>query len=38
MGALAAIYAAGRGHDVEVYELRGGMFSFMFSSCVSQCT
>lgn len=25
VGALAALYAAGRGHDVEVYELRGGM-------------
>lgn len=26
VGALAALYAAGRGHDVEVYELRAGMF------------
>lgn len=25
VGALAAIYAAERGHDVEVYELRSGM-------------
>lgn len=25
VGALAALYAAGRGYDVEVYELRGGM-------------
>ena len=25
VGALAALYAAGRGHEVEVYELRGGM-------------
>lgn len=25
VGALAALYAARRGHDVEVYELRGGM-------------
>lgn len=24
VGALAAIYAAQRGHDVEVYELRNG--------------
>lgn len=24
VGALAALYAAGRGHDVDVYELRGG--------------
>ena len=25
VGALAAIYAAERGHDVEVYEFRNGM-------------
>ncbi len=25
VGALAALYAGQRGHDVEVYELRGGM-------------
>ena len=24
VGSLAALYAAKRGHDVEVYELRGG--------------
>jgi len=24
VGALAALYAARRGHEVEVYELRGG--------------
>jgi kynurenine 3-monooxygenase len=24
VGALAALYAAGRGDDVELYELRGG--------------
>jgi flavin-dependent dehydrogenase len=24
VGSLAAIYAAARGHDVEIYELRGG--------------
>jgi kynurenine 3-monooxygenase len=32
VGALAALYAAKRGDDVEVYELRGGMIgvrSFM---------
>jgi len=29
VGALAALYAAGRGHDVEVYELRGGKSSFL---------
>lgn len=26
VGALAAIYAAQRGHEVEVYEFRGGRF------------
>jgi kynurenine 3-monooxygenase len=26
VGALAALYAAQRGHDVEVYELRSGTF------------
>ena len=26
VGALAALYAASRGDEVEVYELRGGMF------------
>jgi NADPH-dependent 2,4-dienoyl-CoA reductase/sulfur reductase-like enzyme len=26
VGSLAALYAASRGDDVEVYELRGGMF------------
>lgn len=25
VGSLAALYAAKRGHDVEIYELRGGM-------------
>jgi 2-polyprenyl-6-methoxyphenol hydroxylase-like FAD-dependent oxidoreductase len=34
VGALSALYAAQRGHDVEVYELRNGMFYlFMFCSC-----
>lgn len=27
VGSLAALYAASRGDDVEVYELRGGMSS-----------
>lgn len=27
VGALAALYAAQRGHSVEVYELRAGTFS-----------
>lgn len=26
VGALAALYAAQRGHDVEIYELRSGTF------------
>ena len=26
VGALAALYAARRGYEVDVYELRGGMF------------
>lgn len=26
VGALAALYAAHRGHNVEVYELRNGMY------------
>ena len=30
VGALAALYAAGRGHEVEVYELRGGMLKRPF--------
>jgi len=32
VGALAALYAAQRGHDVEVYELRGGTFSLLLFS------
>jgi NADPH-dependent 2,4-dienoyl-CoA reductase/sulfur reductase-like enzyme len=28
VGALAALYAARRGHDVEVYELRSGTLRF----------
>lgn len=31
VGALAALYAAHRGHQVEVYELRGGMYMFILS-------
>jgi flavin-dependent dehydrogenase len=27
VGALAALYAAQRGHEVEIYELRSGAFS-----------
>ena len=27
VGALAALYAARRGYEVDVYELRGGMFA-----------
>jgi kynurenine 3-monooxygenase len=30
VGALAAIYAAQRGHDVEIYELRNGKDIFCF--------
>ncbi len=33
VGALAALYAAQRGHDVEVYELRGGMSDLLLPSC-----
>ena len=28
VGSLAALYAASRGNDVEVYELRGGMSGY----------
>lgn len=31
VGSLAALYAASRGDDVEVYELRGGTSSDMFT-------
>lgn len=30
VGSLAALYAASRGDDVEVYELRGGTFTIAF--------
>ena len=34
VGALAALYAAQRGHDVEVYELRNGTsFSYTYLLC-----
>lgn len=29
VGALAALYAANRGDDVEIYELRGGKIDFL---------
>lgn len=32
VGALAALYAAQRDHDVEIYELRSGTFSIAVSS------
>ena len=41
VGALAALYAAHRGHQVEVYELRGGMYMFFSSPSrilgISEC-
>lgn len=33
VGTLAAIYAAQRGHDVEVYELRSGTYHQSFLTC-----
>jgi kynurenine 3-monooxygenase len=33
VGALAAQYAAQRGHDVEVYELRNGMLMHLMIFC-----
>lgn len=33
VGSLAALYAAARGDDVEVYELRGGEPTFMTCPC-----
>ena len=32
VGALAALYAAKRGDDVHIYELRGGMSTLFVSS------
>lgn len=41
VGALAGIYAAQRGHDVEVYEFRGGQYcafpSFLLMICFLIC-
>jgi 2-polyprenyl-6-methoxyphenol hydroxylase-like FAD-dependent oxidoreductase len=38
VGSLAALYAASRGDDVELYELRGGtyIYQFLFVSAVSE--
>jgi glycine/D-amino acid oxidase-like deaminating enzyme len=38
VGSLAALYAASRGDDVELYELRGGTYicQFLFVSAVSE--
>ena len=33
VGALAALYAAQRGHEVEIYELRSGTFCIFSSLC-----
>jgi hypothetical protein len=33
VGALAALYAARRGDDVEIYELRGGMWDIYCILC-----
>lgn len=35
VGSLAALYAAKRGHQVEVYELRPGKCTIFFFSSVS---
>lgn len=35
VGSLAALYAAARGDDVELYELRGGMSRDRMYSCIS---
>lgn len=35
VGSLAALYAAKRGDDVELYELRGGGSNFIPSFCAS---
>jgi saccharopine dehydrogenase-like NADP-dependent oxidoreductase len=37
VGTLAALYAAQRGHDVEVYELRNGTYDRTFHSSTSFC-
>lgn len=36
VGALAALYAADRGDNVEVYELRGGIFQLLIRLKVSK--
>ena len=33
VGALAALYAAVRGDDVEIYELRGGVYPILIFLC-----
>lgn len=33
VGSLAALYAAARGDDVHIYELRNGMRSFLCRRC-----
>jgi thioredoxin reductase len=38
VGALAALYAAVRGDEVEVYELRGGISPLFISTCPSICS
>lgn len=35
VGSLAALYAAQRGHDVEIYELRPGMLTVAPETCSS---
>jgi hypothetical protein len=35
VGSLAALYAANRGHDVDIYELRGGQSMILWTSFLS---
>jgi len=35
VGSLAALYAANRGHNVEIYELRGGQSMILWSFILS---
>lgn len=37
VGSLAALYAASRGDDVELYELRGGKWSNRITSRQAMC-
>ena len=37
VGSLAALYAASRGDDVELYELRGGKWSNRITSRSAMC-